>query len=139
MLGPAAKVVDCARDLAGPGINCCDALATSIRGENALSFRVIDNPVGVVSHTCLVEHGESLEVEHRDRTGVSGADEPVSKFPRDGHAVHALQIRDLADDGARIQIEYDYFDTVRNVQAAAFAVGGGLTPTRVAPKPKPAQ
>src|SRR6266446_7244184 len=132
MLGPAAKVVDCARDLAGPGINCSDALATSIRGENALSFRVIDNPVGVVSHPCLVEHSERLEVEHRDRTGVSGADEPVSKFPRDGHAVHALQIRDLADDGARIQIEYNYFDTVRNVQAAAFAVGGDVIPSSIA-------
>src|SRR5438309_11875460 len=132
MLGPAPKVVDGARDLASPGINCSDALAASIRGENALGFRVIDNPVGVVSHACLVEHGESLEVEHRDRTRVSGADEPVSKFACDVHAVDALQIRDVGDDGARIQIEYDYFDIVRKVQSACFAVCGDLISAAVA-------
>src|SRR5207245_11475676 len=96
--------------------------ATSIRSENALSFRVIDNRVGVVSHPCFVHHGESLEVEHRDRTRVSGADEPVSKFPCDGHAVHGLQIGDIADDGARMQIEYDYIDAWRYVRTAGFSV-----------------
>ena len=46
MLGPATKVVDCARDLAGPGINCSDALATSIRGENARCTLTSGDAVG---------------------------------------------------------------------------------------------
>src|SRR5882672_12745263 len=105
MFGPATKVVDCAGDFPRPGINCSDALATAVRGENAVGLWGIDNPVGVVAHPNFVQHGKGFEIEHRDRAWVCGTDEPVTKFPRDSNTVHAILARNFSDDSGGIQVE----------------------------------
>src|SRR5712692_9262715 len=131
MFRPAPKILNCACNLAGLGIDGGDAFAAAIDAENALSLWVIDNPVRVVSDSGFIEDDESLEIEHGDRARVSGADEPVSKFPVDGNAVHALLAGNFPHDGARIEIEHNHFGTMRNIQPAAFGVGRNVVPSRI--------
>ena len=73
------RILNGADNLAGLGINCGDVLTTTISAEDAVSIRVVDNPVRVVSDAGLVEHSEGLEVEHNDRSRVGGADESPKK------------------------------------------------------------
>src|SRR5437870_1592317 len=132
VLRSATQILRHGRDLASVCIDCRDTLAAAVCTKDALSLRIVDNPIGIISNPNLIDHRKCLEIEDGYRARVRGTDEAASKLPIGGHAMQPSLIRDFSDDGSGIQIKHYDLDAMRNIQAASFAIGRYVVPSGIA-------
>jgi len=125
-----AAECDVGDGLAGGGINDGGGSSVAVHGEDAVGGSVVDGGIGVFLGRGAADDFEGLEVEHGDGLVLRGRSEAVGG--RDGGAVGAVDVVDLADELAGVFIDNHKVGAAGDEDAVRRGVGNDVVPAAFA-------
>src|SRR5580704_6659262 len=113
-------------------IDCGDTGAAAVECKNALGSRVIENRVGILPTRADRADGfQGFQVENRNRVRAAVAHETASQVGSQRDSVHALRIRNIANNRVGIRIQNDDVRGMRYIHASGVAIDDAIIPPSV--------
>ena len=109
-----------------------DIVAPAVESEDPLAGRIKENRVRVFAGLNLVEHFQRVQVKNTHGSLASVADEPAAELRRQGNAMHAGRIRNIAHGLSRIRIDHDDVRGPGNVQTIRGGIERQIVPASIA-------
>src|SRR6266849_662584 len=123
---------DRADDGAVRGVDSGGIFAATVKGEDALGGRVVDDGVGIGVGLHGADCFQGFGIKDDGSIGAACADEAAAEVGGDGDAVNALRIGNVAFDGVSVGVHDHGVRAVRDVDAAGVAVDVDVVPAFIA-------